>query len=184
MNRSGRGHNPRPAREKTSIPPCAIRFFLSFPSAAWECVPRSAASPLPPPCPPTPAWKTTKKKNHRHSGIFIPPAHDSGIANWRWRNENVRNPPPTAAPAPPLRRSGIASPTGTIHPRQTFARMALVCSCCRSASEAESIAAKRRHEQKSGHGFGRTSTRRQLVSYGVLLSSKVLHSNFSKRALS
>ena len=29
---------------------------------------------------------------HRHFGIFIPPAHDFGIVNWRWRNENVRNP--------------------------------------------------------------------------------------------
>ena len=27
----------------------------------------------------------------RHSGIFIPPARDSGIVNSRWRNENVRN---------------------------------------------------------------------------------------------
>ena len=27
----------------------------------------------------------------RHSGIFIPPARDSGIAVLRWRNENVRN---------------------------------------------------------------------------------------------
>ena len=51
-----------------------VHFFLSFPSSAWECVPRSSASPL-----------------SRHSGIFIPPALHSGIANLRWRNENVRN---------------------------------------------------------------------------------------------
>ena len=31
------------------------------------------------------------RHNCRHSGIFIPPAQDSGIAHWRWRNENVRN---------------------------------------------------------------------------------------------
>ena len=41
--------------------------------------------------------KTTERPC-RHSGIFIPPAHDSGIANWRWRNENIRN----------LRRQAVA----------------------------------------------------------------------------
>ena len=39
----------------------------------------------------------------RHSGIFIPPAYDSGIAVLRWRNENIRN----------LPRQRVVTPTGT-----------------------------------------------------------------------
>ena len=53
-------------------PPSPPVVPLSFPSAAWECVPRSAASPLSPLSSPTAAWK--RQKQPRRSGESPRPA--------------------------------------------------------------------------------------------------------------
>ena len=52
----------------------------SQPTTARVAAPEGVKESPPPVAPPC-----------RHSGIFIPPAQDSGIADLRWRNENVRN---------------------------------------------------------------------------------------------
>ena len=88
-------------------------FFLSFPSSAWrgrsrKLNPESGGeswgeAELRANAFPSGAWERQNNPRPvapcRHSGIFIPLAPSSGIAHWRWRNENIRN----------LRRQAVGS---------------------------------------------------------------------------
>ena len=102
--------NPRPLSSPCRPPSVVPKLCLGM--RPRDASPRSSASPawesLLRPSPVVPKRRFAPlHRQHRHSGIFIPPARNSATAIFHQRNENIRNPPTIGLG---LRRGGRPPP--------------------------------------------------------------------------
>ena len=106
---------------------------------------------------------------HRHSGIFIPPAPDSGIAVLRRRNENIRNPLTIAdldsdrMDNPPSRRT-LRPPSrgdsGHFHPAQLHSSRTFNLPLARDENSGMTTGGRRRDSYRSQAALGNDRRKR------------------------